>query len=1688
MNNYCSTPPFIVGGVYPNLLLMIDNSASMYDLSWINPNTYCYDETYSNANTYIGYFKLQTNAGGTQYYEYNSTDVLNQNNPGIFATSSMPASCNYGGLSSTTPYVCINVISTGFTNPPYKVSQFVASGNFLNWLSASKFDVEKQILTGGKFDAASNTLLGESRGCVGRRFVKVVPALNSVTVGGITGIAFAARGPNSYEADYANGSTQGGQSRIDIYMGTYNAAACLRAVNDWETGAPLGTSQTDTKECLGVQGNAVTSTSVYNHIIHNCYWFYSGHPMTNDQPLQNECAALYANYGSCECTNGSTTPSPACCITNDNAADAICSSALSHPNFNGNSTGYVGKCYTPSTGVWDDNCVITEMTDFCEGIGKSPVTDPSSGSAIQGTELNVPGFVMDAGLTALGAASGTFFVKVGVSSPPTGLINQFASQIRFGAMTFNFDGSSSECNVAGSNITCPKKCSITTSKQCYFDSDCPEIALGVHEPCIAAATRDAANIISYIGYDAVGDHSSGLINAIDNIEASSWTPFAEGLYNAIGYFARTNDYTSSPGTSRTDVRINTADFDANKNPSQYRCQQNNVLLITDGMSTADKNASSESLASLYNYDGIYGYDSVNGCPTYAGSRDVDAIAWLGKNVNIKTFSTSSKSTDAPANGSEYMRTYVVYSGPSRSVEPGKCDPFTLMNATATAGGTSLYAASNPSEMETAIRNALQLIAVKSASGTAASVLASGEGSGANLIQAVFYPTRKFDNPTNQDVLWTGIMQNLWYYIDPNLGSSTIRDDYSGGNPDKELKLTGDNIINFRFNSTTNETEVQLFADSNGDGSPDSATPWATVPFDGVSNLWEAGNLLWSRTAGNLNSDAGARQIFTNTRVRGTCSTAGTNCSATSDCPVNESCIVTDHALDKFDTSNAAALQPFVNVNVSVAEDGTYEQTQRLIRYVRGIDITDPIDNQPVRARAATIGGTTNIWKLGDIVSSTPKVESWLALNTYDKAYNDGQYVSYINSSDYKKRNMVFTGANDGMFHAFKMGLLGLFNESDRKATIGWRCSNNETKACYPGGSQCVSPGTCQLPSDVGQEKWAFIPKNALPYLKYLAEKDYCHLFFVDQTPFIFDASIGVLNDGVPADCTEAEYWKCPKQTKCKDAVDSSLNKECSAVNVELDLTNTSWRTIVIGGMRLGGACRNKNASCTECSTTPVDGIGYSSYFALDVTNPDSPTLLWEFANPALGFSTSGPAVVRVGNGNPLLGASNDPNQDVHNGRWFAVFGSGPSGYLSTGTHQFLGITEHQGAGNLKLFVVDLRTGRLVRTIDTGRDAAFSGSIVNAPMDYDLDYQDDALYFGFTSRAFDEAASPTGTAQNGSDNTITLAASSSSLNNDPAIKGRFIHLSSTHETKLITDYAGATKVATVDSNWKLTRPANGTEYSIFPGWTNGGVMRVVTKQSADPADWVPSTFIGNIGPVTASVVKLVNYTDKVARFYFGTGRYFYRANDIIDDASTPRRIYGIKEPCIATTTDPMPKIDDTCTTTVLESDLTSATSGGITDDLTVKGWYIDLDGCTDVNGAAVSCTSSTAVYRAERVTANPVAATSGAIFFTTTSPTADICGYGGSSHLWATRFDTGGSLLNTGILKGKALIQVSTGSIQELPLDETFKQHTDPTDPLYNPDPKGGRRSGTLQGMTSSEGFSLVVPPKPIKRVMHIQKK
>ena len=144
---------------------------------------------------------------------------------------------------------------------------------------------------------------------------------------------------------------------------------------------------------------------------------------------------------------------------------------------------------------------------------------------------------------------------------------------------------------------------------------------------------------------------------------------------------------------------------------------------------------------------------------------------------------------------------------------------------------------------------------------------------------------------------------------------------------------------------------------------------------------------------------------------------------------------------------------------------------------------------------------------------------------------------------------------------------------------------------------------------------------------------------------------------------------------------------------------------------------------------------------------NQPTLKWEFSHPELGYATSGAAIVRIS-----AKTADTPPKSIttQNGKTFAVFASGPTGPINESAHQFLGRSDQ----NLKLFVVDLgATGALSEgtnfwVIDTKIKNAFGGSMVNASIDTDRwnksadgNYQDDALYVGYTQANVDPLPTP-----------------------------------------------------------------------------------------------------------------------------------------------------------------------------------------------------------------------------------------------------------------------------------------------------------------------------------------------------------
>jgi len=159
----------------------------------------------------------------------------------------------------------------------------------------------------------------------------------------------------------------------------------------------------------------------------------------------------------------------------------------------------------------------------------------------------------------------------------------------------------------------------------------------------------------------------------------------------------------------------------------------------------------------------------------------------------------------------------------------------------------------------------------------------------------------------------------------------------------------------------------------------------------------------------------------------------------------------------------------------------------------------------------------------------------------------------------------------------------------------------------------------------GTERWAYVPSTVIPNMWKLADESYAtqHTNFVNGSPIISDV--------------------------------------CTANCLATDVGAAVWRTILVGGLNAGG----------------------KGYYALDVTNPATPTLLWEFTtanDDDLGYSY----------GNPVITAKAD-------GTWVILVTSGYNN--TTGTHPGEGF----------LYVLNATTGAVISKIGTGVGSATTPS-------------------------------------------------------------------------------------------------------------------------------------------------------------------------------------------------------------------------------------------------------------------------------------------------------------------------------------------------------------------------------------------
>ncbi len=760
---------------------------------------------------------------------------------------------------------------------------------------------------------------------------------------------------------------------------------------------------------------------------------------------------------------------------------------------------------------------------------------------------------------------------------------------------------------------------------------------------------------------------SSMVTAIENERPSTWTPLAEALWTATGYFAQDSTtadtgprYFSSNGQSyRVGETADPFNFGngAGAQAEYVPCAKSFVLVITDGEPTYDRVLPSHIEGYYSDYtDGTDPVPSWAGSdyfwysPNY-GSHYIDDIA-LWSRVDVSQGKYRDLRPDLE--GDQYITSYFVYAAFSGASPDGR----RLLKQAARNGGfedlngnylpdiaeeydkngdgdpDNYFEAEEGYALENALISALTDILNRVLSGTAVSVLTTtGEGDGA-VYQAFFYPSIM---EGLNEIKWLGYLQGLLVDSYGNLREDT--------NNNKGLDLDTDLIIRTWFDETEKKVMVDRFRDadgngafdcidSDGDGRVDTGTctndvKVDTIEFREISPLWEAGQLLFEKTPAE-------RRIYTTT---------------------DGSTLLPNNG---FSTTNASILRPYLR-----AADTT--EAANIIDWIRGDDlsgITDAGHPDGYRSRTRTIDGLQSTWKLGDIIHSTPTSVS----KPHERFYTYDNTYAYFRDKYRNRRTVVYVGANDGMLHAFNGGFYD--TENDSGELINKFCIGGDSNGDGTISDVECSSGTYQL----GEELWAFIPRDLLPHLKWLTDPSYTHVYYVDLKPRIADVRIFTPDDVHPY----------------------------------------GWGTILIGGMRYGGKaiCVNDDfGSGTECRTFR------STYFALDITDPETePRLLWTFTDTSapgdLGFTSVYPAIVRI---EGSLGSE----------KWYAVFGSGPSADPSGPSTGSVYIVDLAGSnGEISSWTL---SGNYWKKVPSGSSGSFMADAI--AVDVNRDHSTDVVYLG-----------------------------------------------------------------------------------------------------------------------------------------------------------------------------------------------------------------------------------------------------------------------------------------------------------------------------------------------------------------------
>jgi type IV pilus assembly protein PilY1 len=571
------------------------------------------------------------------------------------------------------------------------------------------------------------------------------------------------------------------------------------------------------------------------------------------------------------------------------------------------------------------------------------------------------------------------------------------------------------------------------------------------------------------------DNATGIIDIINNrdvTEITTESPLAEALYTVVGYISQ-NSTISNNGPRYNATSYTTEDI--TKDPFYFtnstgggelvRCTQQNIIIISDGISTYDQNIPDFLKSSIYG-------NSTNDSASLPdeGSNYLDNVAhWAhttdlrkdligDQRANIYTISLFSPD-------STLLKETAKWGGYRDFNEDGVMDDNEWDN-NGDGIPDNFFEVSSGSQLEQALAISMNVAISRVSSGGSASVVSTSRRGEGLLYQAVFWP-ELIDGNGNK-ITWAGDVYAYWLN-----DKGILYEDNGAGSP-KRL-ASDDSTITIWYDDS--EASNKRSRGCSGGSVVDGQCVNGTVKeLTSVKHVWRA-----SEWINNIDNPVNNRSNYLSTNI-----TDKNLRYIMTWVDANNNGIIDPEEYGAFNTGNTNLL--------SHVDSAT-------INWIRGLDQND------LRSREVFIDTTYDnvadnyvTWRLGDVINSSPTIVGAPAEN-YHLYWKDTPYgQSYADFySKYKNRRiMVYFGANDGMLHAINGGFYkesesSYYNAKTENGTL----FNDDTAL------------------DIGAEMWAYVPYNLLPHLSCLTKENYQHQYYVDLKPRVFDARVFNADDDHP---------------------------------------------------------------------------------------------------------------------------------------------------------------------------------------------------------------------------------------------------------------------------------------------------------------------------------------------------------------------------------------------------------------------------------------------------------------------------------------------------------------------------------------------------------------------------------------------